>query len=80
VRDIQPLLRRGPVPAQLFIDLADRLGAGAINRPLGLLGMFAHPAPKWAMPDLKLAITATMAKRQAISGTMRSTSTRVRSM
>ena len=37
VQGIWPLLRQGPVPAQPFIDLGERLGLRAVDPPLRLL-------------------------------------------
>jgi hypothetical protein len=37
VQGIQPLLPQGPVPAQPFVDLAERLKAKAVDPPLRLL-------------------------------------------
>jgi integrase len=43
VQGIQPLLPQGPVPAQPFIDLGERLGAKTADPPLRLLAGLDEP-------------------------------------
>ena len=49
MQGIQPLLPQGPVLAQPFLDLSERLGAKTIDSPLRLLahrdkpGLAQHP-------------------------------------
>src|ERR1035438_8182956 len=40
---IQPLLPQGPVPAQPFIDLGERLGTETVDPPLRLLADLDKP-------------------------------------
>ena len=43
VQGVQPLLPQGPVPAQPFIDLGERLGAKTVDPPLRLLAGLDQP-------------------------------------
>jgi hypothetical protein len=43
VQGIQPLLPQGPIPAQPFINLGERLGAEAVDPPLRLLADLDQP-------------------------------------
>ena len=43
VQGIQPVLPQGPVLAQPFIDLGERLGAKTVNPPLRLLADLDQP-------------------------------------
>ena len=43
MQGIQPLLPQGPVPAQPFIDVGQRLGAKSVDPPLRLLANLDEP-------------------------------------
>jgi len=43
MQGIQPVPRQGPVPAQPFIDLGERLKAQTVNPPLRLLADLDKP-------------------------------------